>query len=135
MRVLIIEDDDVLADLIADVLSDAGMDVTRTVPAGGVDGVITDLVPVKVYDLAAARAYCDLLRAQFGVPVILLTAHGAAARDGAERIGADEVILKPFDIDGLVARVLAVFGSSAAAPPHHSEGVRSRDWEHAGIHR
>ena len=109
-RVLVVDDDDVLADLMRIVLEEAGYTViaaTRAeeLPAGPVDCVVTDLVTVKVYGLAAATAWLARLEAAYaGAPVIVVTGHLQASRDAAA-LGVRRVIMKPFDVDRLIAAV------------------------------
>ena len=99
-----------IAELIRVVLEDAGMQVTvrhsiGELPAGPFDHVVTDLLTMTAYDVADARDWVLRLADRYpGVPVIVATAHPEAVGD-AERIGASRVLLKPFDVDQLVAAV------------------------------
>ncbi|MBW2710247.1 MAG: response regulator transcription factor, partial [Deltaproteobacteria bacterium] len=52
---------------------------------------------------------CKILRAESGVPIIMLTAKGAQLdRINGLESGADDYIVKPFDPDELIARAKAV---------------------------
>jgi DNA-binding response OmpR family regulator len=114
--ILVVEDDQDIADLLAHYLERAGHQVTRlssgkdvmpqlrTAPA---DLVILDLMLPGMDGLLV----CQAMRADpatAGIPVIMLTARG----DEAERIaglelGADDYVTKPFSPKELVARVAA----------------------------
>ena len=74
-------------------------------PAGPFDRIVTDLLTMMVYDFADARDWILRLADRYpGVPVIVATAHPQAARD-VEALGAARVIVKPFDLDQLVAAI------------------------------
>ena len=104
-------DDDVpIAELMRVILEEVGMSVTvRTgsgeLPAGPFDRIVTDLLTMTSYDRGQAREWLQRLSGRYpGVPVIVVSAHPEAARD-SEALGARRVLLKPFDVDQLVAAV------------------------------
>jgi two-component system response regulator CpxR len=109
-RVLVLDDDVPIAELVRVILEEAGMSVTvRTsgdeLPAGPFDRIVTDLLTMTVYDRREARDWILRLADRYpGVPVIVATAHQGAARDG-EALGVRRVLVKPFDVDQLVAAV------------------------------
>jgi len=101
-KIVLIEDDPDIAALIEETLADVGHQVdVRTELADGpvnpdVALVITDLVPLRVYDQVAARNWISKVRARFPrAAVVVSTAHAPA---GADALGADAVVTKPFDI-------------------------------------
>jgi DNA-binding NtrC family response regulator len=107
-RVLVIDDDVTLAELLRVLLEDAGYQVVISdgsdIPAGAFDCVMTDLVGVTVYSSEDARDW--LLRVADrlpGVPVIVVTAHTEARDDPS--LGAQHVIMKPFDVDRIPAAI------------------------------
>ena len=110
-------------ELLIQLLDDIGLTgvVETVIPSGVPDPaiVLTDLGPR--YDAATGRAAVRRLRERWpGVPVILLTAHRAAA-DEADQLGADALILKPFDVDDVtnaVARLIARSGTRAPERRH-----------------
>jgi two-component system OmpR family response regulator len=128
MRVLVIEDDAGLADVLARGLADAGHDVT--VSRTGSDGVIEAMA--ETYE---AIVLDWMLPGQDGpsvlrelrergnhVPVLMLTARNAVPdRIGGLDAGADDYLTKPFDFDELLAR-LRVF-----ARRHGHQGVLAVD--------
>lgn len=109
-RVLVIDDDEVIAELLQSVLSEGGHAATA-VPSldaklpDRVDLVITDLVTANPYSVGGAGAWVGEVRRRMpGVPVIVCTAHRDAANAGDD-IAADAVLTKPFDLEVLLALV------------------------------
>jgi two-component system nitrogen regulation response regulator GlnG len=106
----VLDDDLPIAELVRVVLEEAGMSVTvRTsgdeLPAGPFDRIVTDLLTMTAYDQREARDWILRLADRYpGVPVIVATAHLQAARDLAA-LGVRRVLVKPFDVDQLVAAV------------------------------
>ena len=109
-RILVIDDDASLAELIRVVLEDAEFTVEvatdlRDLPSGRFDGIVTDLVIVGAYDQDDARDWLLRLADRYPlVPTLVATAH-AEARGDQPGLGATALILKPFDVDPLIAAV------------------------------
>ena len=116
-RVLVVEDDPDIAELVARYLEKAGYAATRV--SSGRDAL--DAVRAKAPDLIVLDVMlphvdglevCRLLRANeqtAGIPIIMLTARA----EESERIvglemGADDYLAKPFSPNELVARVRAL---------------------------
>lgn len=110
--IVVIEDDPDIAELVEGILSDAGHALLVRSGLGegpadpadpadlGVRLVITDLVALRSYDRDAVRDWVSKVRARYPrAAIAVATAHSAAAQDGARAIGADAVLMKPFDID------------------------------------
>lgn len=124
LRVLIIEDDDPTAELLADIVGDLGYDlrIARGLDhldmAFAPDLVISDLV-VKQPRPDAAKAYTEALRRRFGaVPLLLLTGHSWIA-DQQAGLSVDALVLKPFDIDVLTDQIrhqLSARGTATLRP-------------------
>jgi len=115
-RVLVIEDNRDLADLVSLHLGDLGCDVSLAAddPAGfskaqtsHFDVIILDLMLPGMQGLEI----CRRLRAQENyVPILMLTAKSAELdRVVGLELGADDYITKPFSMPELMARVKAVF--------------------------
>ena len=108
---LILDDDAAIADLVRVLLEDAGHQAV-VAPAlddlatsHGVDCVVADFIPLKTYSVAAARIWIARVRDRFpGRPVVLVTAHTEALRDRVA-LGITYLVLKPFDVDVLLATV------------------------------
>jgi len=114
-KIVVLDDDQVILDLLQTVLTDAGYDPIlargpEAVPSGATaDLVITDLVPLKAYQRERALGWVSSLRTRFvGSPVFILTAHRAAAAE-ADMLGADAIVTKPFDVDALLAKIDELF--------------------------
>ncbi len=113
-RLLIVDDDQKLQDLLRDYLVAFGFQVEgladarqleERVAKGSVDLIILDVMLPGVDGLEALRR----LRARFQLPVLMLTARG----DDTDRIvglelGADDYLAKPFNPRELLARVRAI---------------------------
>jgi len=122
VRVLVIEDDERLADVVARGLADAGHEVAvrRTgtegldaALAGGFDAIVLDwMLPGR-----DGPAVCRDLRARGNAtPVLMLTArHDVADRVAGLDAGADDYLTKPFALDELLAR-LRVFARRTVGP-------------------
>ena len=125
MRVLLIEDDPMIAAAIEVALHDEAYAVDRVGDGETADRVLRDgLHQVVLLDLGLPRrdglSVLQGLRARGDrVPVLLITARDAAAdRVRGLDLGADDYVVKPFDMDELLARMRAVLrrhGGQASA--------------------
>lgn len=123
MRVLVIEDDDSVADGIVDGLADRSLESMRvdTGAAGitAIDSYSPDLVllDMGLPDMDGSDV-CRRIRAASAVPIIVVSARGEEVdRVVALELGADDYIVKPFGMRELVARIHAVARRSADAVP------------------
>ena len=117
-RILIVEDDNMLAKVIGDNLRFAGYEVSAA--ADGHDAVARlrtfqpDLVLLDLmlpdrsgFDL------CGVLRQGGRTPVVILSARAQKAdKLRGLKLGADDYLTKPFDLDELLARIQAVLRRS-----------------------
>src|SRR2546430_2014612 len=113
-RVLVVEDDPNVAEVVARYLEREGYEV-ETVADGaeGLSRAIEDPPALGVLDLMLPSVrgleVCRRLRAAVPVPVIMLTARGEEAdRIAGLELGADDYVAKPFSPRELTARVKAV---------------------------
>lgn len=120
MRVLLVEDDDAIAEPLAEGLGREGLEVERVstgegaLEAGPVDLVLLDL---GLPDLDGLEV-CRQLRARSSVPVIVITARGEELdRVLGLELGADDYVVKPFGFRELMARIRAVTRRAAGAAP------------------
>ena len=121
-RILLIEDDSRLADMVGEYLGKAGFHVIhaengmRGLALHGrepVDVVILDLMLPDIEGLDI----CRQIRARSDSPILMLTARG----DPMDRVvglemGADDYLPKPFEPRELLARLRAVLRRSRAGP-------------------
>jgi len=121
-RVLIIDDDAKLAELLSEFLADFGFSVAHAarpsrgialLRRGGFDAVILDIMLPEMNGFETCRA----IRAFSRVPVIMLTARGDTVdRVVGLEIGADDYLPKPFEPRELAARLQALIRRASAAP-------------------
>ena len=113
-RLLLIEDDTRLAEMVRDYLGGAGFRVTR-VETGGAglalqarepfDAIVLDLMLPDMDGLEV----CRRIRRHTAVPILMLTARGDAMdRVVGLEIGADDYLPKPFEPRELLARLKAI---------------------------
>ncbi|HEY2333889.1 MAG TPA: response regulator transcription factor [Solirubrobacterales bacterium] len=113
-RVLVVEDDVEIADVLRRSLRQEGYEVRTS--ADGVDAldVATGFVPdLVVLDLGLPRLdgveVCRRLRAEGDVPILMLTARAETEdRVGGLDSGADDYLVKPFERQELLARIRAL---------------------------
>ena len=132
MRILVIEDDPVLADGLAVGLRLNGYtidavatcaDAVAAIETGTFDAIILDLM---LPDGSGLDLLADVRQAGNRTPVLMLTALDETAdRIRGLDVGADDYIGKPFDLDELAARLRAVTrrGHGQAAPVLNANGV------------
>ncbi|MEO7336586.1 MAG: response regulator [Caldimonas sp.] len=115
MRVLLIEDDPMIGRAVQRGLEKAGYVVDwvvdgrdgQSAAANGVyDLIVLDLRLPRVDGLTLLR---ELRSVHNGVPVLITSARDAVAdRVGGLDAGADDYLMKPFDLDELLARIRAL---------------------------
>lgn len=113
MRVLLIEDDAMIGRAVGRGLRHAGFVVDWVTDGGVYDLLILDLGLPRLDGMALLRS----LRSRSDrVPVLIVSARDAVAdRIIGLNAGADDYLLKPFDLDELVARVHALVRRHAGA--------------------
>ena len=113
-RILLVEDDPRLADMLLEYLGQAGFNATlaslgaaalEKLGAATYDAVILDLMLPDMDGLDV----CRRLRSRYDTPVLMLTARGEAVdRIVGLELGADDYLPKPFEPRELVARLRAI---------------------------
>jgi two-component system alkaline phosphatase synthesis response regulator PhoP len=143
-RILVVEDDRDIAELIAHALAKAGYDAHKVTSgpdalasarAAVPDAIVLDLMLPGLDGLDVCRA----LRADpdtASVPIIMLTARAEEAeRVAGLELGADDYVTKPFSPKELVARVGALL-RRAGRPVHAPSVLRYRSIQiDVGRHR
>jgi DNA-binding response OmpR family regulator len=121
-RILIIDDDERLAGMVADYLGAAGYRVTASATArDGEQRLKREQFDALVLDLMLPDGdgleVCQRIRQHSDIPVLMLTARGDAMdRVVGLEIGADDYLPKPFEPRELLARLRAILRRKTAAP-------------------
>jgi two-component system response regulator MprA len=121
MRLLVVDDDRALREVLRRALELAGYEVKLTESGSGALAEVSGSVPdAVVLDIGLpdidGLEVCRLLRREGNrVPVLMLTARDAVSDriDGLDA-GADDYLVKPFDIDELKARIRALLRRAGA---------------------
>jgi DNA-binding response OmpR family regulator len=120
-RVLLVEDDPALAPALALALSRRGFTMAQaTDGVGALQRAMTEKFSVIVLDLTlpeqdGLEVLRKLREAGKTMPIIVLTARGTVGdRVQGLKLGADDYLAKPFDIDELEARIQAVLRRGSA---------------------
>ncbi len=128
MRMLVIEDDDRIADFLSRALSAEGHNVMRlatgdealsVVQNGDFEFILLDLMLPGISGLDVCQ---ELRFRKINIPIIMLT-----AIDSSEdvvrglKMGADDYMTKPFDLDELMARIETVSRRQQTLPSHTVE--------------
>lgn len=113
-RILLIEDDRRLAEMISNYLGEAGFK-TAIAPSGGTGIALHDREPfdILILDLMLpdmdGLAVCRHIREKSATPILMLTARGDAMdRVIGLEMGADDYLPKPFEPRELLARLRAL---------------------------
>ncbi len=119
MNILLVEDEDAIAEPLAAGLRREGYEVERVATAeGALAAADADLVllDLRLPD-ADGTDVCRALRARSDVPIIIVTAKGEEVdRVVGLELGADDYVVKPFGFRELLARIRAVLRRSRADP-------------------
>jgi len=121
-RVVVVEDDDVVAETLELYLGQAGFAVTRARDGTrGLELARGPRVALVVLDLMipglSGREVCRRLRESSRVPIVMLTARTAEDdRVAGLQMGADDYVPKPFSPREVVARVEALLRRSGEPP-------------------
>ncbi|MFD6701269.1 MULTISPECIES: response regulator transcription factor [unclassified Microbacterium] len=119
MKILIVEDDERVADALAGFLGRAGYAVERAGDGRGALEMLGTDTEAVILDLGLPDIdgieLCRRIRAVSGVPILIATARSQVhERIRGLRAGADDFLVKPYDVQELLARIEAVTRRSHA---------------------
>ena len=128
MKILIVEDDDRLASALSVFLRKAGYATVRAADGAAALDELGPDTDVVLLDLGLPDIdgldVCRRVRAQTGVPIIIATARAEVQeRIRGLRAGADDFIVKPYDVRELLARIEAVTRRVRAVLPEAGQSV------------
>lgn len=137
MKVLVVDDDRVVADLVVFTVRRAGYEAVMASDAASAlrrwtedqpDLIILDINLPGTRQLKDGFAICQHIRSESEVPIILLTVRGEENDivHGLEA-GADDYVLKPFSPRQLIARVQAVLRRGRSVDTSHPSANLSID--------
>lgn len=114
MRLLLAEDNSVLGSAVQKSLCHAGFAVDWVVKGSDVNNAVTShhydfvVLDLGLPDDSGEELLQRLLKNSPRTPAIVLTSGSTHARVTLLNLGADDVLVKPFDLDELTARIRAV---------------------------
>ena len=118
MHILVVEDEDAIADPLVAGLRREGYDVSRVATGeGALEASPADLVllDLRLPDIDGLDV-CRRLRERSRVPIIVVTARGEEAdRVVGLELGADDYVVKPYGLRELIARIRAVMRRAASS--------------------
>jgi two-component system, OmpR family, response regulator len=135
-RVLLVEDDSAILQMLADVFAESGFIVSLADSGEAMNSALEqDAIDVVVLDIMLpgedGLSICRRLRAESNVPILMLTALGEDVdRIVGLEIGADDYVTKPFNPRELIARVRAVLRRVRSPDPRTR--VRDRPMRFSG---
>jgi DNA-binding response OmpR family regulator len=123
-RILVVDDDRDLCDLLSDFLSEEGYDVTRAYAGQDAidaarsttpDAVLLDLLLPDVSGVAVGRALRDAESTR-DVPIVIISGDRMALARSKLELRADSFLEKPFSLAAVESAVRAALGPSTATP-------------------
>ena len=126
-RILVVEDDQGIAEALIELLKSEGYHVWHTDSASGAEALLEEVQPdLVLLDIVLpdtdGLVLCSELRARSEAPIVLLS--GTQRKSDSIiglRLGADDFIAKPFDTRELLARLEAVLRRAATTRPRGGE--------------
>lgn len=122
MRILIVEDDERVAAALDAFLARSGYATVRAADGASALDLIDADTEVVLLDLGLPDVdgidLCRRIRARSDVPIVVVTARSQVTeRIKGLRAGADDFVVKPYDVHELLARIEAVTRRSRAVRP------------------
>jgi two-component system, OmpR family, response regulator RegX3 len=134
-RILVVEDEESIAQPFAEALRRAGYEPLLTETAAGALELAREAAPdLVILDLSLpdgdGRDVCRELRRSSDVPIVMLTARGTEMdRIVGLELGADDYVVKPFSAGEVISRIRAVLRRSAREGVAADTPIRVADVE------
>jgi two-component system, OmpR family, alkaline phosphatase synthesis response regulator PhoP len=124
-KILLVEDDDTLATLVREELTQFGHDVLWVADGACVEAQINADIALVLLDVMLPHVngieLCKRIRSRSQVPIIMLTARSSEAdRVAGLELGADDYLVKPFSLRELIARCHAQLRRAGWQQPAHA---------------
>lgn len=131
MRILVVEDDDRVAAALEAFLARSGYATVRAADGGAALDLLDADTEVVLLDLGLPDMdgvdLCRRIRGRSEVPIVVVTARSQVAeRIKGLRAGADDFVVKPYDVHELLARIEAVTRRSRPVRPESDARVQLR---------
>lgn len=125
VRLLIVEDDDHVASALVTALDRHGFEPTRARTGAEAMAALADGPDMVLLDLGLPDTngfeLCKMIREQYQLPILVLTARTETrSRIHGLNLGADDYMVKPYDLGELVARIHAV---ARRIQPRHDQST------------
>ena len=137
-RVLVVDDDLALSEMLGIVLRNEGLEVVHCANGSAAMALFRESRPdIVLLDVMLPGIdgieVCRRIRAESGIPIVMLTAMGEEAdRIAGLELGADEYLAKPFNPRELLARIRAVLRRADAPADRPDEkparGLHFNGW-------
>ena len=118
-RILIVEDEEAVRELEKFILEQYGYEVTEA--RDGLEGLAKAefrrpdliLLDLMMPDVSGGRMFEEMRKhpATAGIPIVVVTGKPDAHEMFDDEIGADNVVMKPFEADALIARIKQHIGA------------------------
>ncbi|WP_311245793.1 response regulator transcription factor [Microbacterium sp. WCS2018Hpa-23] len=134
MRILIVEDDERVAAALEAFLARSGYATVRAADGGSALAMLGADTEVVLLDLGLPDVdgidLCRRIRGRSEVPIVIVTARNQVTeRIRGLRAGADDFVVKPYDVHELLARIEAVTRRSRPVRPESEARVLLQDDE------
>ena len=131
-RLMLVDDEAGFTEVLAKRLRRRGLAVTVALSGGEAIAALAQgaydaaVIDFKMADMDGIAVLQHFKKHVPGLPVLMLTGHGSeeAVREGLNA-GAADYLIKPCDIDELLAKIAAAVDRSAAGRSADDEGARS----------
>jgi len=133
-NVLVIDDEKVVLDSVAKILTDEGYDVDANVSGReGLNQALEEqydivLTDIRMPDIGGMRVLRDIKRTKPSLPVVMITGYASVKSSvQAMKLGAADYVEKPFTPDQLIKAVDTALATSASQEPEPQELIHKQE--------